>query len=245
MDIPVSAVKLIENWGIEIEPDLLILSLTHRSFANENGGIPTNERLEFLGDAVLQLIVTDRLYTTYPEHPEGHLAKMRSATVSQAALAMAAKRLNLGDYILLGRGEDRTGGRQKDSILSDTFEALIGATYLSHGIEKTRQVVESQLEFLLQQALERGVGMDWKTTVQELCAALNLGEVNYQITGSGPDHKRSYRAELLVEERIWGSGTAGSKKLAEHYAAEKAILAIRKEYNLTGPIGFEIGIDGK
>lgn len=245
MHTPASAVKLLENWGITIEPELLILSLTHRSFANENGGIPTNERLEFLGDAVLQLIVTDKLYATYPDHPEGHLAKMRSATVSQPALAMVAKKLNLGDYILLGRGENHTGGRQKDSILSDTFEALIGATYLSHGMEKTRRVVETQLDFLLKQALERGVGMDWKTTVQELCAALSLGEVSYQIDGSGPDHKRTYRAELMVGERIWGAGTASSKKLAEHYAAEKAILAIRKEHNLTGPIGFELGIGGK
>ncbi|WP_227712864.1 ribonuclease III family protein [Nanchangia anserum] len=148
--------QLLTAWGIDIDPEMLILALTHRSFANERGKIPTNERLEFLGDAVLQLIVTERLYLAHPDHPEGHLAKMRAATVSQTPLALVARSINLGDYLLLGRGEEKTGGRDKDSILSDTMEALIGATYLCHGLEPTRAIVEHHLADLLATALERG-----------------------------------------------------------------------------------------
>ncbi|WP_415504373.1 ribonuclease III family protein, partial [Actinomyces slackii] len=132
---------LVYRWGPGIEPELLDLALTHRSWAHENGGLPTNERLEFLGDSVLGIIVTEHLYRTHPEVPEGQLAKMRAATVSEQALAAAGRDLGLGEFIKLGKGEALSGGRDKDSILSDTVEALIGATYLTHGLETTRTVV--------------------------------------------------------------------------------------------------------
>ena len=125
--------SLVFRWGAQIDPALLDLALTHRSWAHENGGLPTNERLEFLGDAVLQIVVTERLYHDHPEVPEGQLAKMRAATVSEPALAAVARDLGLGEFIRLGKGEALSGGRDKDSILSDTVEALIGATYLTQG----------------------------------------------------------------------------------------------------------------
>ena len=133
---------LVFRWGPTIDPDLLVLALTHRSFAHENGGLPTNERLEFLGDSVLGLVVTEYLYRAHPTVPEGQLAKMRAATVSEPALAAVGRDLGLGEFIRLGKGETLSGGRDKDSILSDTVEALIGATYLTHGLEPTRVVVE-------------------------------------------------------------------------------------------------------
>src|SRR5660397_269471 len=126
--------KLTEKLGVRLDPELLVLALTHRSFAHEAGGIPTNERLEFLGDSVLGVIVTEALYRRHPDLPEGELAKMRAATVSQRALAAIARTLDLGPYVLLGKGELATGGTDKDSILADTLEALFGAVYLTHGL---------------------------------------------------------------------------------------------------------------
>jgi formamidopyrimidine-DNA glycosylase len=132
---------LLEKLGVHLDPELLVLALTHRSFAHEAGGIPTNERLEFLGDTVLGLVVTEALYRRHPDLSEGELAKMRAATVSQRSLASIARHLELGRFVLLGKGEMRTRGFDKDSILSDTVEALIGAAYLSHGLETTRELV--------------------------------------------------------------------------------------------------------
>ena len=152
---------LVYRWGPRIDPDLLDLSLTHRSFAHENGGLPTNERLEFLGDSVLGIVVTEYLYRAHPDVPEGQLAKMRAATVSEPALAAVARDLNLGEFIKLGKGESLTGGRDKDSILSDTVEALIGATYLSQGLEPTRAVVERLVARFLSSARTRGASLDW------------------------------------------------------------------------------------
>ncbi len=230
--------KLLSKWGIELDPEMVVLALTHRSFAHEQDGLPTNERLEFLGDAVLQLIVTERLYRSYPSHPEGHLAKMRSATVSQEPLASVARNIGLGDYILLGRGEEKTGGREKDSILSDTVEALIGATYLCHGLEATREVVENLLKDLLDHALERGAGMDWKTTLQELTGQLGVHSVEFAVTGTGPDHNRRYSARAVLGDREIGFGKGRSKKVAEHEAARQAVMNLRDEHGITTPLGF-------
>src|SRR5690606_23958561 len=137
MSIPgqAAATALADRLGVVVDPELLVLALTHRSFAYEAGGLPTNERLEFLGDSVLGVVVTDRLYRDHPELPEGELAKMRAASVSQRALAKVARELELGPCILLGKGETATGGADKDSILCDALEAVFGAVYLTHGIE--------------------------------------------------------------------------------------------------------------
>ena len=217
---------LVYRWGPSIEPGLLDLALTHRSWAHENGGLPTNERLEFLGDSVLGVIVTEHLYRTHPEVPEGQLAKMRAATVSEPALAEIARDLGLGEFIKLGKGEALSGGRDKDSILSDTVEALIGATYLTHGLEPTRTVVTRLVSRFLISARTRGAGLDWKTSLQELTAAHRLGSPAYEVTGQGPDHQRVFTASAVVDGRVMGSGSGSSKKVAEHEAAEAAYAAI-------------------
>lgn len=206
--------------GTAIDPELLVLALTHRSFAHEAGGIPTNERLEFLGDSVLGIIVTERLYRSHPDVSEGDLARMRAATVSQKALASVARQIGLGGYILLGRGELVTGGREKDSILSDTVEALIGATYLCHGLEHTRTVVERLVGPLLAQAENLGAGLDWKTSLQELTAEQGLGAPTYVVSGTGPDHARTFTATVVLDGQEYGRGVGSSKKVAEQHAAE-------------------------
>ncbi|MBF0698303.1 ribonuclease III, partial [Actinomyces bowdenii] len=217
---------LVYRWGPTIEAALLELALTHRSWANENGGLPTNERLEFLGDSVLGIIVTEHLYRTHPEVPEGQLAKMRAATVSEPALAAVARDLGLGEFIKLGKGEALSGGRDKDSILSDTVEALIGATYLTHGLETVRAVVTRLVSRFLDSARTRGAGLDWKTSLQELAAAHRLGAPSYEVSGEGPDHHRVFSAQAIVDGRVMGSGRGSSKKVAEHEAAEAAYAAI-------------------
>lgn len=216
------AAPLVEKLGVHLDPELLVLSLTHRSFAHEAGGIPTNERLEFLGDTVLGLVVTEALYRRHPDLSEGELAKMRAATVSQRALAAIARDLGLGAYLLLGKGELATGGQDKDSILSDTLEALIGATYLTHGLEPARAVVERLVESTLSAAAGLGAGLDWKTSLQELAARLDLGVPEYRCEGEGPDHARVFTARIVLGGEVRGSGTGPSKKVAEQEAAAAA-----------------------
>ena len=217
---------LVYRWGPSIDAQLLDLALTHRSYAHENGGLPTNERLEFLGDSVLGIIVTEYLYRTHPDVPEGQLAKMRAATVSEPALAAVARDLGLGEFIKLGKGEALSGGRDKDSILSDTVEALIGATYLTHGLEETRTVVTRLVSRFLDSARTRGAGLDWKTSLQELAAVHQLGNPAYEVAGTGPDHQRVFTASAVVDGQVMGRGTGSSKKIAEHDAAEAAYAAI-------------------
>ena len=185
--------SLVEAWGAPIDGALLSLALVHRSYANEAGGIANNERLEFLGDSVLSVVIAERLFHDYPDVAESDLSRMRAATVSQAPLAAAARRIGLGDYVYLGKGESLHGGRDKDSILSDTFEALIGATYLTHGLQAARRVVLERLSFLLEDAQERGHHQDWKTLLVEYSQEHGLGEVSYEVEGEGPDHRRDRR----------------------------------------------------
>lgn len=225
------AEALQHSLGLTIDPELLVLALTHRSFAHEAGGIPTNERLEFLGDSVLGVVVTERLYRDNPETAEGDLARMRAATVSQRALAQVARDLGLGDFILLGRGELVTGGREKDSILSDTVEALIGAAYLCHGLEPTRRMIETLVGGLLSRASVLGAGLDWKTSLQELVAANSLPAPVYEVTGTGPDHARSFEAQVLVDDAVEGTGSGPSKKVAEQEAAEAAYSALLARFS--------------
>ncbi|GAB2599902.1 ribonuclease III [Pseudactinotalea suaedae] len=229
-----AAQDLVDKLGIQLDPELLILALTHRSFAHEAGGIPTNERLEFLGDAVVGLVVTEYLYQRLPDRPEGDLAKMRAASVSQRALAQIARTLDLGSYALLGKGELSTGGRDKDSILCDTFEALIGAVYLSHGLEPTRHVVEALIGPTLETAVNLGAGLDWKTSVQELAAERGLGVPTYLVEGSGPDHERYFEARLVLGGVPWGVGEGTSKKIAEQQAASRAYAALLAHVEQSG-----------
>jgi len=223
---PYSPGALLERLGIDLDPELLVLALTHRSFAHEAGGIPTNERLEFLGDTVLGLVVTEFLYRTLPGHPEGDLARMRAATVSQRALAQVARTLELGSFVLLGKGELGTGGDDKDSILSDTLEALLGAVYLGHGLEVSRELVLRLVGPTLQTATDLGAGLDWKTSLQELAAARGLGAPVYDVTGEGPDHARVFTAHVLLAGTDFGVGVGPAKKLAEQKAAEAAYRAL-------------------
>jgi ribonuclease-3 len=197
-------------------------ALTHRSFAYENGGLPTNERLEFLGDAVLGLVVTDALFLQHPDLPEGALAKLRASVVSTRALAGVAKDLGLGQWLRLGKGEEVTGGREKPSILADTMEALIGAVYVEHGIEGATRLVRALFDPLMTAAAADGAAQDWKTALQELTAARGLGVPDYGISESGPDHAKAFVATALVGGVAFGEGSGASKKQAEQQAAEGA-----------------------
>jgi len=212
--------------GTGIDTALLELALTHRSYAYEHGGLPTNERLEFLGDAVLGLVVTDALYTTHPGLPEGSLAKLRASVVNTRALADVARALELGRWLRLGRGEEVTGGRDKNSILADTMEAVLGAIYLDRGIGAVSAVVRGLFDPLMKAACEDGAALDWKTALQELSAARGLGVPDYRIAESGPDHAKSFTAEVAVGGAVCGSGAGRSKKEAEQNAAEAAFVAL-------------------
>lgn len=216
---------LLRKLGLEIDETLLLTALTHRSYAHETGGGETNERLEFLGDSVLGIIVTEYLYHRHPEVQESELSKMRAATVSERALAQVARTLDLGDHVLLGRGEVVTGGGDKDSILADTMEALIGATYLHHGLEPTRRMVETLTMPLLRSAKRLGASLDWKTSLQELAALHGLPAPEFETVSSGPDHNRTFTATAHVGT-FSGTGVGSSKKTAEHGAAEEAYDAI-------------------
>lgn len=221
-----SAEQLLDTLGVHLDAELLVLALTHRSFAHENGGLPTNERLEFLGDSVLGLVVTEHLFRANPDVAEGELAKMRAATVSQRALASVARELGLGRFVLLGKGEQTTGGADKDSILSDTLEAVFGAVYLSHGLEVARELVMRLVGPTLESAARLGAGLDWKTSLQELTSRLGLGTPVYEVEGVGPDHDRTFTARILVEGVERGAGTGTAKKIAEQVAAQAAFEAL-------------------
>ncbi|GAA4284912.1 ribonuclease III [Brevibacterium daeguense] len=219
-----------ERLGVDIDPETLRLALTHRSYAFEHGGIPTNERLEFLGDAVLQLVATESLYIDNPELPEGRLAKMRSAVVNTRALASVARRLGVGGFLLLGKGEELTGGRDKDSILADSVESLIGAAYVSCGRQPAFDLVQRLVGGMLAEAVTLGAGMDYKTTLQEAAADLELGSVSYVLESRGPDHARVFTATAVVGGTAWGTGEGSSKKSAEAQAAESAVQTIRQQH---------------
>ncbi|MEV6228263.1 ribonuclease III [Saccharopolyspora shandongensis] len=221
----VDRAPLLAALGVELDAELLTLALTHRSYAYENGGLPPNERLEFLGDAVLGLVITDHLYTEHPDLPEGQLAKLRASVVNMHALAGVARELGeggLGEYLLLGRGEELTGGRDKASILADGLEAVLGAVYLAEGIDVARGVVHRLFEPLLAEAPQRGAGLDWKTSLQELTASAGLGVPEYRVEEQGPDHRKEFSAYVAVGGQTYGRGDGRTKKEAEQKAAEAA-----------------------
>jgi ribonuclease-3 len=214
-----------EAFGVPIDPPLLERALTHRSYAYENGGLPTNERLEFLGDAVLGLVITTTLYHDHPELAEGQLAKLRASVVNMRALAEVARSLcadGLGRFLLLGKGEEATGGRDKASILADTLEALLGAIYLQHGIDRATEVIHKLFDPLLVESAARGAGLDWKTSLQELTAGRSLGVPEYRVDEEGPDHAKTFTSWVIVAGVRYGGATGASKKEAEQRAAEAA-----------------------
>jgi ribonuclease-3 len=213
---------LLDALGVELADGLLSLALTHRSYAYEHGGLPTNERLEFLGDAVLGLTITDELYHRHPDRSEGDLAKLRASIVNTQALADVGRKLcegGLGVHLLLGRGEANTGGAGKSSILADGMESLLGAIYLEHGIDVVREVILRLFGPLLDAAPTLGAGLDWKTSLQELTAARSMGAPSYVVTSTGPDHDKEFTAVVVVADTEYGSGVGRSKKEAEQKAA--------------------------
>ncbi|MEJ7705170.1 MAG: ribonuclease III [Geodermatophilaceae bacterium] len=220
---------LLAALGVPLDCQLLRLALTHRSFAYENGGLPTNERLEFLGDSVLGMVVTDTLYNTHPDLPEGQLAKLRASVVNMRALAAVARGLGpggLGPHLLLGRGEEVTGGRDKDSILADALEAVLGAVYVGVGPLAAADVVHRLFDPLLVSAAALGAGLDWKTSLQELAAERALGVPVYEVTQTGPDHAKSFTATALIDDAAYGEGNGSTKKQAEQRAAAAAWTAL-------------------
>ena len=204
------------------DADLRHAALSHRSFAFERGLTVTNERLEFLGDSVLGLVVTDMAYAAYPEMPEGQLAKLRAAIVNMTALADVSRGLGIGEVVLLGKGEEGSGGRQKASILADALEAVFGAVYLDRGLDVTRELIERLFRPRME-AWVRGEGdRDHKTLLQELASQVLRSIPDYRISERGPDHEKEFTATVLVAGEELGTGTGRSKKEAEQQAAREA-----------------------
>jgi len=220
--------------GAAVDESLLSRALTHRSYAYENGGIPHNERQEFLGDAVLGVVVTDHLYREHPDLPEGQLAKFRAAVVNSRALAKVARQLDLGAYLMLGRGEATTGGRDKDSILADTMEAVIGTVYLSSGIPGATALIHSLMDTLIERSATLGAGLDWKTSLQEICSTLGLTVPSYRVDEDGPDHDKTFTAVVLVSDEELGHGVGRNKKAAEQQAAEGAWKVLKERADVQG-----------
>jgi len=221
--------ELAARLGVHVDPELFRRALTHRSFAYENGDLPHNERLEFLGDSVLGVVVTESLYRAHPDLAEGRLAKLRASVVNMRALADVARQIGpdgIGKYILLGRGEDATGGRDKPSILADTLEAILGAIYFEHGLETAARVVHQLFDPVLAAAPGYGAALDWKTSLQELTAERGLGVPEYVITSEGPDHAKSFTAAAVVDGVTYGVRLGRNKKEAEQAAAEAAWRAL-------------------
>ena len=230
---PDDPAELLAALKVDLDAELCTRALTHRSYAYENGGLPTNERLEFLGDSVLGVVVTDALFRRHPDLPEGQLAKLRAAVVNMRALAGVGRELGLGTFLLLGRGEETSGGRDKSSILADTVEALIGAVYLQHGIEVARELVHRLVDDLLDSSARLGAGLDWKTSLQELTATASLGVPEYVVSEEGPDHAKLFHASAVVHGTVRGEGSGRSKKEAEQAAASAAFRNLDAELNGT------------
>lgn len=218
---------LLEAWGVDLPDDMLRLALSHRSFANENGNLPNNERLEFLGDAVLGLSVAEQLYVQFPDRSEADISKMRAGVVNMYALAEVARDLGMGEYLLLGRGEMLTGGRDKHSILADSVEAMLGAIYRVHGFETARQAVVRIFADRITTAPSTGLTMDWKTVLLEKLSDLKVkGEPVYESTADGPAHDQTFHATVTINGELRGKGKGRTKKEAEHHSAREACRSL-------------------
>jgi len=208
--------------GTNISSELLELAFTHGSYSREFGGVPTNERLEHLGDSVIELIITGELYKKFPEADESRLSPMRAGLVNNAALVPIAKELELGQYLRIGKGEELTGGRNKNSMLADALEALVGAIYLEKGYAATEDIVLKWFRSTIDSSNALDLGMDAKTALQELAAANGLSAPEYEITESGPDHNKSFQAVAVVSNEKFEVGEGKSKREAEQVAAKFA-----------------------
>jgi len=221
---PSAVSLLVDRLGHRFADDApLQLAITHRSWCAESGEPHSNERLEFLGDAVLGIVVTDHLFTSHPELPEGHLAKIRASVVNESALAEVAASLGLGEALRLGKGEDASGGRAKQSILADAMEAVIGAVYVDGGLDAARAVVVPLFAPLLHAAVAEPGGGDHKSELQELLARLGAPAPVYELTDEGPDHDKRFFARVRVGDALVGEGDGRSKKSAEQAAAHAAL----------------------
>lgn len=216
-----------KSLGVDIEPQLLELALTHRSFSYENGRGPNNERLEFLGDAILGFLVTAHIHDHFVNLDEGELTKLKNAVVSAPALAKAANSLDLGSHLLLGKGEIQTGGREKQNLLADCFEAVLGAAYVSKGMDAASQIVSKFILPMLSNPEQVLDSADPKTTLLELLQSANKSLPVYEITHSGPDHDRTFFATLSVDGQVLATADGRSRKLAETNAAIKALANFR------------------
>ncbi len=236
--------RLQRDLGVRIEDrQLLEQALTHRSYAFEAGGVPHNERLEFLGDAVLGLVITDRIYGLLPDAPEGRLAKVRAAAVNTHSLADVARGLALGDAVRLGRGEEQSGGRNKDSILADTMEAMIGAVYLDRGMPAATSVVGLLFDDLLADIVTRRESLDYKTSLQELGAAVLSQLPAYELSEEGPDHEKRFTAAVALAGEVLGYGHGRSKKEAEQGAAQQAYAALQQRLATVGLVDSVDNVD--
>ena len=216
------------------DPSLLKQALMHSSYTNEKH-LPKyrcNERLEFLGDAVLELVSSEYLYLNSPHTPEGELTKTRASMVCEPSLALCARDIGLGDYLLLGKGEEATGGRHRDSVTSDAMEALIGAVYLDGGFTSAKEFIH---RFVLTDLEDKKLFYDSKTILQEMVQGMKAGTISYRLTGEeGPDHDKSFYVEVLIGDRAYGEGKGRTKKAAEQQAAYRAILKLRKKETKQG-----------
>ncbi len=212
--------------------ELLKQALTHKSFANEKRMAATahNERLEFLGDAVLELVVSHVLMTSYPEAPEGELSKLRAAMVNEKTLASMAKSVGIGENLYLGKGEEIGQGREKPSLLSDAYEAVLGALYVDRGFPKTFKLLKKQVNTLLEMVTLGGFYTDYKTQLQERAQNLFKSVPRYRMVDqSGPDHDKTFRVEIMINKEIYGLGEGKSKKDAEQNAAKIALEELEKK----------------
>lgn len=215
------------------DPSLLDLALSHRSWCAENPGNASNERLEFLGDAVLGLAIAENVYLLSPDAPEGNLAQVRSAVVSAPALAEVAEEFGVGEALRLGKGEALSGGAGKQSILADSMEAIIGAIFLDGGWAAAQKFVVDNWKPKVADASDGPGGQDWKTRLQEYSAA-QFGEPPvYEVSGSGPDHAKEFESTVLMAGSVWGNGAGGSKKEAQQAAAREAWRRIRESASET------------
>jgi ribonuclease III len=213
---------------------LLDNALTHRSFVNENSSLPCrdNERLEFLGDAVLELTVSDMLMKKFPDCAEGELSKLRASVVNEQPLAKLAHRFRIGEFLLLGKGEEASGGRTKSSLLANAFESVVAAMYLDGGFDRTAAFIGRLFEPLIEAGTAAAVYMDYKTTAQEICHDLFRELPRYLVVSeTGPDHEKRFETSLLIGEQVIATGTGRSKKEAEQQAAKKTLETLQRNEN--------------
>jgi ribonuclease-3 len=230
LDIPQKLARFEDSIGVRFrDPNRLRQALTHRSFLGENGraGEQSNERMEFLGDSVLELIVNEYLYARFPENREGELTQKRSLLVSRAILASKARRMKLGDFLLLSQAETSSGGRMRESILADAYEAVIGAVYLDQGLEGARRLIQHTLLEAAPDILADLTHLNFKSLLQEYIQGSSQGQPRYRVRSEkGPDHQKTFIVEVFVKGRVLGEGAGKSKKEAEQSAARDALVRL-------------------